>query len=504
MMYNFSCWVIWFLLTFSWQFESRAQALLALNEISDSAELPFVQGGVVVAPGSNFIAVAVLLLVVAGGAWGVANACLRVIFIVGGRPVGKDDILDGHYRIWECVPASVNRHMESLLHLFDRLLGGSPPSSIRSPIPEVGGGLFAFGRAHDTAPPSTMPAKRLVVNSAVASALEPATIAVATSAAHRRNSGDLADFGSQAEPRRASPLRAEKTRGSKWFTEFIGPLVVSWSYQLVDLMRGFLSTLIRSLSGASGLRSFLLLVIHVLVEMVANFIAKVVLYFRAIQRVARLWRCADGWALTVAQAQSLDRDDPDVEVGQVKRIFFIRHGESIWNAVFNKGYFIFLPIRLMGFMLWELLLLCERDSVMLDSPLTPLGISQALDLGAFLASGGAAGSGLSDENSNSPPSCASPGEGSVEGERSMKSSIEMGKIDDFCSLGDDVSKHGEVLPDAGMFGNLAIDGHLLPTFGSGSVTLVTSNLRLERRIAKHQPTMSGGVFQQLFCAFKLA
>ena len=61
-----------------------------------------------------------------------------------------------------------------------------------------------------------------------------------------------------------------------------------------------------------------------------------------------------------------------------KTLVFIRHGESVWNEMFNKG---FIPhsflFRLFRGILREFFLLTTRDSVFYDSPLSAEGESQA-------------------------------------------------------------------------------------------------------------------------------
>eukprot|EP00933_Yihiella_yeosuensis_P071553 TRINITY_DN79761_c0_g1_i1.p1 TRINITY_DN79761_c0_g1~~TRINITY_DN79761_c0_g1_i1.p1 ORF type:complete len:416 (-),score=58.56 TRINITY_DN79761_c0_g1_i1:163-1368(-) len=78
----------------------------------------------------------------------------------------------------------------------------------------------------------------------------------------------------------------------------------------------------------------------------------------------------------------------DMNSPRLKRmkIVFIRHGESQWNAVFNKGWKIFMPIRLVKALFKEGMMLFERDSIFFDSPLNDVGIQQGWDLLAFLAS----------------------------------------------------------------------------------------------------------------------
>ena len=66
-----------------------------------------------------------------------------------------------------------------------------------------------------------------------------------------------------------------------------------------------------------------------------------------------------------------------------KRIVFIRHGESDWNDVFNKGFGPSFLVRLLGAMWREIKLLVTSDSVFFDSPLNLEGFEQAKELGRF-------------------------------------------------------------------------------------------------------------------------
>mmetsp|Transcript_15837 Transcript_15837/g.32102 ORF Transcript_15837/g.32102 Transcript_15837/m.32102 type:complete len:396 (-) Transcript_15837:131-1318(-) len=67
------------------------------------------------------------------------------------------------------------------------------------------------------------------------------------------------------------------------------------------------------------------------------------------------------------------------------KVVFIRHGESEWNAVFNKGSKLTLPIRLVRALVKEALMLFDQDSLFIDSPLSAVGIQQSWDLLTFLA-----------------------------------------------------------------------------------------------------------------------
>jgi len=66
------------------------------------------------------------------------------------------------------------------------------------------------------------------------------------------------------------------------------------------------------------------------------------------------------------------------------RIIFVRHGESVWNYVFNRGFGLSFLMRLLRVTLYELYLLPHDDSAYLDSPLSDLGLEQCAALQAFL------------------------------------------------------------------------------------------------------------------------
>jgi len=66
------------------------------------------------------------------------------------------------------------------------------------------------------------------------------------------------------------------------------------------------------------------------------------------------------------------------------RIIFVRHGESIWNLVFNRGFGPSFPLRWLTMLLYEAFLLPFDDSAFLDSPLSQKGLEQCAQLKAFL------------------------------------------------------------------------------------------------------------------------
>jgi len=82
--------------------------------------------------------------------------------------------------------------------------------------------------------------------------------------------------------------------------------------------------------------------------------------------------------------------DPDLllkrPLANKKTVVFIRHGESDWNYVFNKGINLSVFVRLLRTLLEELLLFGTVNSCFIDSPLNHEGIEQACELSRFLES----------------------------------------------------------------------------------------------------------------------
>lgn len=79
-----------------------------------------------------------------------------------------------------------------------------------------------------------------------------------------------------------------------------------------------------------------------------------------------------------------DPDEIRTKSCKTKTIIFIRHGESDWNNVFNKGINPGLIVRLFKAMRDELLCYASPHSVFLDSPLNMEGIEQAAQLRKFI------------------------------------------------------------------------------------------------------------------------
>ncbi|KAL3671637.1 hypothetical protein V7S43_003550 [Phytophthora oleae] len=76
----------------------------------------------------------------------------------------------------------------------------------------------------------------------------------------------------------------------------------------------------------------------------------------------------------------LDPESFSPTVTKRKRILFIRHAESEWNVVFNRGLNLRALVSLLRAVVREWLLLPTGDSVFLDSPLSRRGRFQAQSL----------------------------------------------------------------------------------------------------------------------------
>ena len=107
----------------------------------------------------------------------------------------------------------------------------------------------------------------------------------------------------------------------------------------------------------------------------------------SVRKVAMLGQAIAHLALSRDKKWSKKKlPDPDLIKGAATnkiRIIFVRHGESIWNEIFNKGKLKLLP-RLIFALLREALLWPTEDSIFFDSPLNDEGISQARKLHAFV------------------------------------------------------------------------------------------------------------------------
>jgi len=93
------------------------------------------------------------------------------------------------------------------------------------------------------------------------------------------------------------------------------------------------------------------------------------------------WLCSDTYY------RMKPRDLVRGKAMKIKTLILVRHGESQWNYGFNnpQGFSIY---RVFKMACSEFLLLAKDDSVFLDSPLSQLGVDQAMGLRKYLASAG--------------------------------------------------------------------------------------------------------------------
>jgi len=77
----------------------------------------------------------------------------------------------------------------------------------------------------------------------------------------------------------------------------------------------------------------------------------------------------------------------DIMKQETKTLILIRHGESMWNEVFNRGINWGLPLRALYALATETLLFVTQDSCLYDSPLSTVGISQAANIRQYIIDG---------------------------------------------------------------------------------------------------------------------
>ncbi len=116
-----------------------------------------------------------------------------------------------------------------------------------------------------------------------------------------------------------------------------------------------------------------------------TMLSKVSPFFGAIH--TKMLMIVDGMITLVAGKDSQWIQPPDwssvntIQKESSKRIIFIRHGESVWNEVFNRGMNIGFIGRLIKSLIREVLFLHTPYSVLFDTPLNHEGIQQAVDIG---------------------------------------------------------------------------------------------------------------------------
>jgi hypothetical protein len=81
---------------------------------------------------------------------------------------------------------------------------------------------------------------------------------------------------------------------------------------------------------------------------------------------------------------TLDKHRKNEIETSTKQIIFIRHGESDWNMVFNRGKNFGMLFRLARALITEWSMAFSLDSPFLDSPLNSEGIEQALELRKYI------------------------------------------------------------------------------------------------------------------------
>eukprot|EP00316_Scyphosphaera_apsteinii_P015590 CAMPEP_0119322334 /NCGR_PEP_ID=MMETSP1333-20130426/57876_1 /TAXON_ID=418940 /ORGANISM="Scyphosphaera apsteinii, Strain RCC1455" /LENGTH=394 /DNA_ID=CAMNT_0007329533 /DNA_START=10 /DNA_END=1195 /DNA_ORIENTATION=+ len=82
--------------------------------------------------------------------------------------------------------------------------------------------------------------------------------------------------------------------------------------------------------------------------------------------------------------RTADPDDIKDQIHRQVRVIFVRHGESMWNLVFNRGFGPSFIVRFAQVVLYELYVVPLNDSAFMDSPLSQHGIRQCAQLQDFL------------------------------------------------------------------------------------------------------------------------
>lgn len=120
-----------------------------------------------------------------------------------------------------------------------------------------------------------------------------------------------------------------------------------------------------------------------LIEVVVSLAAKA--YFYTYGAVAFLLHTElMTFSSSCSKRHYIARQEGSTEVERY-RIVFIRHGESVWNRAFNRGLRVHGICGALKIFLWELCLLGDIDSMILDSPLSKEGAAQAARLHDWVA-----------------------------------------------------------------------------------------------------------------------
>lgn len=110
-------------------------------------------------------------------------------------------------------------------------------------------------------------------------------------------------------------------------------------------------------------------------EMHATWVAAVWYLFNARDKSFSLKQVKD--------AIHTDLKDPKLKT---KTLIFIRHGESCWNEMFNRGFGPGFLLRVLKGIVLELHKMTFLDSIFIDSPLGERGEKEALDICGYLRS----------------------------------------------------------------------------------------------------------------------
>lgn len=178
--------------------------------------------------------------------------------------------------------------------------------------------------------------------------------------------------------------------------------------------------------------------------------------------------CWGWWYFFASRDKTMEKPtdvEIDYEKATRKMVVFIRHGESEWNQVFNKGPVLVRPLKFIRAIFYEALMLLKPDSIFLDSPLSSVGIQQAFDLMTFLAS---------------------QPEGFAEGRRSPSMSCSELQIEDIVSIirgdaGDSIVA-SSILRRAVSTGVLGLTPRLLKTKPADKIQLMTSLQEISRNV----------------------
>jgi len=126
------------------------------------------------------------------------------------------------------------------------------------------------------------------------------------------------------------------------------------------------------------------------IELLSSFLALATasLFLLSLLPKARLV-CWGWWYFCASRDKTTQKatdSDFNYSKAQRKTVIFIRHGESEWNQVFNKGHVLSRPFKLVWALIKEAFMIFEPDSLFIDSPLSTKGQQQAWELLTFLSS----------------------------------------------------------------------------------------------------------------------